>query len=295
MKNTITVWLLLLAGLASGQDIRLAGIEYFNYLKAPVSDGNSKYQASFQEFSAFAAYPVQSKNKKTTILNGFQYALVDASVLDNTTTVTNTRNFYVLAYNFIVIHKLNDNWKLEAQLTPTLSSDFKSSLSSNDFLMLGSFLAIRRLNDYANIGAGITYTTKLGKPLLLPVLQFNYHKDHHKLIILLPSLVDYEYGIDKKDKFNVGFRAGLNGAEFHVTGNNIDNAIDVNKLGYSRLNLGPVVSYRISKIIKIEAMGGISVARKYQFLDVQGNKYTINSKNVGVFNIGIAFVPPLLK
>ena len=161
--------------------------------------------------------------------------------------------------------------------------------------MQGSFVAIKKLSDYTSIGAGITYTTKLGQPSLLPVLHFRYEKDRHKINILLPTIADYSYQLDEKDKLNAGFRVSLNGADFHVNGNNIDSSIQVNKLSYSRINLGPVISYKISKMIMLEATGGISTARKYEFLDGKGNKYSFSPNNVGFFNIGLAIVPPVFK
>jgi hypothetical protein len=295
MKIPIIFLLILFSQIVSAQDIRLAGIEYFNYPKAPVNDNGENYKSSFQELGAFAAYPKQSKNKKTIVVNGIQYALVETSVTNNATAITNDRDFHLIAYNFSIIQKLNNNWKLAATLSPTLASDFKSKLSGDDFFMQGSLVAIKKLSDYTSIGAGVTYTTKLGQPLWLPAVHFRYYKNRHKLNMLLPSIADYAYQLDQKDKLNAGFRASLNGANFHVTDNNINSSVDVNKLRYSRINLGPLISYKISKMIMLEATGGISTARKYQFLDVKGNTYSFNSNNVGFFNIGLAIVPPVFK
>jgi hypothetical protein len=291
MKIKITVLLVMLTQCILAQDTRLASIEYLNYAKAPVKESNENLQASFQEFGAFAAYPVQSKNKKTKVINGIQYALVDASVSNNATSAVNSRQFHSITYNLTILQQLSCNWKLAASLMPTLSSDFKSGLSNNDFFMQGSLLAINKLNSYTSIGGGIVYNTKLGKPTLLPAFIFRYFKDRQELAVLLPDFANYAYQVDRKVKFDIGVKASLNGADFHISGNNLDTAVNVNKLSYSRINIGPVAGYKITRTIKLEATGGISTARKYQFLDVEGNKYSFNTNNVFFFNIGLAIVP----
>jgi hypothetical protein len=291
MKITLTALLVAFSQCILAQDTRLAGIEYFSYAKAPVKDGGGNFQSSFQEFGAFAAYPVQSKNKKTKVVNGIQYALVDASVSNNATSAINSRQFHSITYSLTIVQQLSGSWRLAASLMPTLASDFKSGLSSNDFSMQGSLLVINKLNSYTSIGGGVIYSTKLGQPTPLPAFIFRYFKDHHDLNLLLPTFANYTYQVGRKDKFDIGVRADLNGADFHVSGNNLVSAVDVYKLSYSRINLGPVASYKITRVIKLEARGGISTARKYQFLDTDGNKYSFNTNNVAFFNIGLVIVP----
>jgi hypothetical protein len=291
MKITITALLIAFSQCILAQDTRLASIEYFNYPKAPVKDGGGNIQSSFQEYGASAAYPVQSKNKKIKVVNGIQYALVDVTVSNNSTSAINSRQFHSIIYSLTILQQLSSSWRLAASLMPTLASDFKSGLSSNDFTMQGSLLVINKLNSYTSIGGGLVYGTKLGQPMPLPAFIFRYFKDHHDLTLLLPTFANYAYQVGRKDEFDIGVRADLNGADFHVSGNNLDSAVHVNKLSYSRINLGLVVSYKITKVIKLEARGGISTARKYQFLDADGNKYSFNTNNVPFFNVGLVIVP----
>lgn len=295
MRIIISSLLLLSAHLVSAQNTPLAGVEYFNYLKAPVKDAGGNYETSFREFGAFGSFPVQSKNKKTVIVNGFQYASVDASVFNNVTSGINNRNFQSIAYNFSIIQNLNDKWKLALTLAPSLAGDFKDNLSSDDFFMEGALIAIIKLNSFSSLGGGVIYTNKLGNPSPLPALYFQYNKNRQKFNILLPTHAEYAYSIDAKDILNLGFRMSLNGANFHVSGNDVNSNVDVDKLSYSRINIGPVVSYRICKVVKLEMTGGISVARKFEFLDGEAKQYTLDSNNTGYFNVGLALIPPLGK
>jgi hypothetical protein len=250
-------------------------------------------RSSFSEFGAFANFPMQSKNKKTIVINGFQYASVQASVLNGATSVAYNRNFQSMTYNLSIIQSLTDRWKVAAILTPSLASDFKDKLSSSDFFMQGALIGIRKLNDFTSLGGGISYTTQLGSPLLLPVVYFRYYKDRQKVNIQLPMLADYAYSVDPKDKLNVGFRMGLNGTNFHVTSDDINSHIDVNELRYSRINAGPVISYKICNVLKLEATGGLSVARKFEFVAAGGAKqYSFGSNNTGFINISLALIAP---
>lgn len=292
MKTVISVLLLLCGHVVFAQDTRLAGIEYFDYRKAPVKNSDGNYESSFREFGAFASFPVQSKNKKTIVVNGFQYALVQASVFNNATSVVKSRDFQSITYNFSLVQNLGNKWKLAATFTPSLASDFKDKLSSDDFFIQGSLTGIRKLSEYSSLGGGITYTTQLGSPLLLPTVYFRYYKGRQKVNMLLPMFADYTYSLDVKDKLNAGFRMGLNGTNFHVTGNDINKDADINKLRYSRINAGPVISYRICNVLKLEATGGISVARKFEFMAGDAKQYTFNSNNTAFININLALIAP---
>jgi hypothetical protein len=292
-KITISALLLLSAHFVFAQDIRLAGVENFDYFKAPVKNSDGNYESSFREFGAFASFPMQSKNEKTTIINGFQYALVQASVLNNGAHRTGSRDFQSITYNFSIIQSLTDKWKIAASLMPSLASDFKDKLSSEDFFIQGYLVGVRKLNDFTSLGGGISYTTELGSPLLLPAVYFRYSRGRQNVNVQLPMLAEYAYSVDAKDKLNVGFRMSLNGTNFHVTGDDNNSDLDVNKLRYSRINAGPVVGYKICNVLKLEATGGISVARKFEFMTAGGaNQYTFNSNNTGFININLSLIAP---
>ena len=296
MKIIITAILVLSVQFAFAQDVRLAGVEYFDYLKAPVKNNAGNYSSSFQEFAAFASFPMQSKDQRTTIINGFQYALVQASVFNNASQVTERRDFQSITYNFSFVQSLDDKWKIAGSLMPSLASDFRDKLSSDDFFVQGYLAGIRKLNEFSSVGGGITYTTTLGSPLLLPVVYFRYNKGRQKVDVELPMVADYAYRLDDRDKVNVGFRMGLNGTNFHVSSDNSNSNIHVDKLSYSRINVGPVVGYTIAKSLKLEATGGMSVARKFEFLTAGAAKNIMfNSNNTGFFNISLFLVAPSRK
>jgi hypothetical protein len=134
----------------------------------------------------------------------------------------------------------------------------------------------------------------LGDPRFLPAVQVRYLHNKHFINVLLPSFANYLYTIDKLEKWHVGFRLATNGGNFNVNNpdftkiipNSINNAIQ------SRINVGAVVNFQLTKTILLEANGGISVARKYRFEDTSKRVFTYNSDNGGFVNIGVLLTQP---
>lgn len=281
-------------GNALCQDLKLAGVEYLTYPKVRLKKDAGNYEAYFREFGAFASFPKKLKNNKTILLNGFQYGFVSATSVNTTTQTEKTQQFHKIAYALNVIHKVDERWTIIGRLSPTLASDFNDKLSWKDFLMQGSFIVTKQIKENVIAGAGLVYTTRLGRPLLLPGLQYQLKSDKQALNIFIPAFINYAYSVGTDDKIKIGFRATVNGANFNTASNNFSMGTQVDRLNYARANLGPFANYRLTKMIQIEAYGGLSTMRMYQFVDVHGEKYKYNSNSGAFFNIGLALVPPSL-
>lgn len=273
----------------------MAGIEYATYPKARLKDEASNIQASFQEFGVYANYPIALKNKKTIIINGFAYGIVQANSYNDALVKQTTEDFHKISYNFMIVHKLNDKWSFVGRLAPTLASDFNSKLNNDDFIMQASVAVNKRINENTLIGAGIAYTTRLGKPLILPAFQLLHEKNRQQLKVVLPAGIDYAYKPGNTSKWLIGARLGLNGANFNVSANDVPAITEPDRLNYFRANIGPVVSYKITKLLQVEAFGGLSMLRRYQYEDIKDNTYQYDSKSSGFFNIGLAIIPPKPK
>lgn len=283
------------AGSSKAQDIRLAGVEYFNYPSVRFKDGANNQKVSFQEFGAFINYPIQLKNKKTILFNGIQYGMVQATM--NHHGLSNEKNltFHKLSYSFTLIHRFNDKWTFIGRIAPTLASDFDDKLSGHDFNVLGTAFLTKRFSQKTLGGAGLIYTTRFGKPLLIPSLQYQYRIDKHDLNIFLPAFINYSYQLDSKDRLKIGFRTAINGAHFNTSSDNYSTSVGVDRFNYVRANMGPFVSYRLGRMVLIEMSGGLSTLRRYEFEDINNDRHKYTSQNGGFFNIGLNIVPPLKK
>ncbi len=273
------------------QDLKLAGLQYVNYGKSEIKDTEGNQEASFQEFGAFVNIPLRLKNNKSVIVNGLGYGFVEASrynslALSDNDLQKKLQKFY---YQFTLMHQFNQKWNVLVNLKPTLASDFEQSLSSDDFNFQSAFIATRIINDKFKLGAGVANTMRLGTLRFTPVVNFYYKNNRHQLDALLPLNLKYTYAFLHEKKLKLGLNYGINGADFNVAPIQ-DNEVD--KINYSRANLGLLVNYQLTPSLRLKANGGISARRIYHMEDVHGNEYDFDSEAAPYFNAGIVLVPP---
>ena len=286
----------LIYSIVTAQDLKLAGVDYFNYSNSAVKGAPGNIKIAFQEGGVFVNVPTPLRGGKTTLVNGIRYASVQPTVEGGTINGDNSLNFQTICYTFGAIHKFKNNWTGTIMLSPTLASDFKTSLSGADFVMQGYITLSKKLSNNLLIGGGITYNTRLGIPLPLPAFQLLYKNERQRVYILLPSVAEYLYSVGSDRKINVGFRTALNGAYFNYTSNdNSSNSNKFDKVHYSRANVGPLLNYRIGKSFQLEAFGGVCTLRKYRFQDVNRNDIKFDARSSGFFNIGFSMVLPAKK
>jgi hypothetical protein len=126
---------------------------------------------------------------------------------------------------------------------------------------------------------------------LIPTLQLTFSTENDKLQILLPRRIAYDHYFGK---FTAGLQIAASGSRYNVNytrTNSLNDIEPVDKLAYTRVVFGPTLSYRVSKVIQLEASGGISVARR---VELQGDLFEDENYNIanGPFlGFGIAIVP----
>jgi hypothetical protein len=280
----------------SAQNFQLAGLNFSQFSKSEVKNSPSNQQVKFQEINFFLKIPVKFKNNKTILMNTFRYGMVSATAFDSPLFSDSefNKNLHSVAYSPILIHKISEKWMLAGTITPTLASDFGEKLSGDDLLFQGMLLALAKPNDKITTGGGVVYTTQLGAPRFLPLAQFRFYDGRHFLNIFLPTSINYSYAIGEAKKWRVGVRAATNGGNFNVDNRDFTEIIpnSINKLLYSRVNLGPVINCQLTDKILMEASGGVSAGRKYKFEDASKNYFNYNSENSPFFNIGIFLTNP---
>jgi hypothetical protein len=251
-----------------------------------------------QEFGAFLNFPLTLQKDRTILINGLTYAQLKSAsynleILNNN---DNKNDVYTITYGLTLYHKLNQTWNILLNVKPTLASDFEEKLSSDDFLVQGAALAIKDFSDNFNLGGGLIFTTQYGVPFLLPSLQLYYKFDKHDFRAFLPSNIIYLYRFGHSESLKMGFRAAFNGGYFNVTSNQEVNvtAGSIDKIIYSRLNIGPIINYELTNKIQIDFWGGYTTARKYRFTDFDENEYILDLNGGPFFRVGIYIVSPKL-
>ena len=290
MKNClITILTLITLGNCNGQDFELAGIRYLNYPTAKANNSDSS-KFSIQEFGAFFNIPtILNKDSTNIIINGLGYGQVKVK---SPAFAEGNINLHAINYRFSWIHKFNRKWTFIGVLEPTLASDFKSKLSSDDFVVQSMAMVTKRINTKFLIGGGLAYTTRFGYPLVMPVVPIKYQSKKHRINALLPIKLVYAYQLN--DKLDIGVKGLVNGANFNITGYSND-LVEFNKVNYTRGNIGPVIYYKPKKIFTIEVSGGISTNRTFRLVDFNNNTYNNTASTEAFFNIGLVIKPSSSK
>ena len=200
--------------------------------------------------------------------------------------------YHRISYSLTTVYRMNDSWLFSARVAPTLASDLQQSLSGDDLMILGSLIATKKVNEQTKFGGGLIYTTRLGSPLLLPMLQYSHEVKRHSIKIILPALIRYNYSFGKSDEIGVGFKIAPNGANFNASEDNFTNAV-VDKLNYVRVNIGPEFDYMITGMLRLEVSGGLSAKRTYKYFDSKGDSYDYNSNNGAFVSVSLSVIPPM--
>lgn len=292
----ITYLFLLIAHHLIAQNHQLAGISYVFYPNTGLKDEARNVTFTFQEFGGFVKIPYKFKNEKTVLINGLSYACVNG-VVNNTSTEfegDNTEKLQVVTFQSIIAQKLKNNFNLVFSLRPTIASDFEKKLSSDDFVMQGFVFVSKKKNENLSIGLGVANTMRLGETFVLPIMPFTFKRNKHNINAIFPLKLDYTYCVDKKERLKLGFREIANGGNINITASysSSKNIPEIDKVNYSRINIGPVVYYNITKFIQFEATGGVSLRRHYNLLDIENNKQEMYLKNAPFFQFGIFLTPP---
>jgi len=273
------------------QELKLAGVSFAHYPKSEIKNGGGSQETAFNEFGAFINIPLKLQNDKTAIINGLGYAFIEANMYNYPSLQTNeySKKLQLFYYQFSLVHKWNKKWALVVNLKPTIASDFDEKISGDDFVFQGAAFATRTINDKFKIGVGLVNTIRWGNPQVLPIVNFAYKNGKQTVKGVLPINMKYTYSLLSNKKLKIGLKYARNGATFNILSQEFS---EINKISYSRANVGGLVNYQLTKLLRIGVDAGISTGRLYNLVDENKNVSDFNSKAAPFFSFGIALVPP---
>jgi len=294
-QSYLLLTLLLITRWTIAQSPAVAGFNFGFLPPSKPQDIATAAEFSFQEYSAFIKIPCKFRNSKTVVNNALDYSFLNSSVYGLATHHSEAYSveFHRWRYNLQLLHVFEKKWRLVVSLRPTLSSDFKSQLSGDDFMLQGFALSSKKVNEVFSVGGGLAYNTRFGKPSLLPTMLVSLKRGRHQISLLLPMQSSYQFTIGQKNKLMIGLKHTFNGGQFNITASspkNRDNS-EADKVSYSRMNLGATLNYNLTKLMEFEIFGGVSLRRKYTFLDTYEKLYEFNLKNTPFVQASINLVP----
>ena len=165
-------------------------------LKLPIK----KERLKLMKWSGHIQYIAPLKEKKLYLLNKIHYSYFKYDTKLESTALSNKEDFHSIAYTVGIIKILPRRWQLIANLTPTIASDFKESLSSDDLVIQTSILAMKRSGIHFEYGFGLSHTTRFGNAFIVPIVNLTYKKNKWETLMVIPAYFEQNYLFSKKNQ-----------------------------------------------------------------------------------------------
>lgn len=295
MRIAIILLTVLCFSVVSYGQLKLVEVKYSSFAKAEFEDAVDNEESAFQEFLINVNLPLKLKNGKTTLINSFSYGQVN-STLYNSPLFEGTevdKTLQSVSYGLTLVQQISSKMNFLIRVKPTLASDFRGDLEKDDLLILGTAMVTRKFGSSTVLGAGLAYTTQTGEPLILPVIKVQHKNKRHNLDILLPSHIKYLHGLGARKKFSIGAKAELHGGNYGVTIDQFSAADPktIDKLIYTRTNVGLLANARLYRVFNLELFGGYSINRQYRFEGEMDDSFEYDSVNGPFVSVAISLMP----
>jgi len=262
-------------------DRELAGVDFVR-----LGDENSKNSVKFQKYSFRLTIPKRLNKRGSFLINKIEYAKTDIDYSSGPGILKDLERFHTVSYTLGYRRPLKNNWSLVAMLTPTLSSNFQSSLEWEDLKLRGVVMFTKPIKPSLRLSLGLMYGATTGVPLPLPMFSMMWKPaPKWEVNVGFPRFgVNYAMG----PKTNIGADLFMVGDNFtltkdlYFTENKIDN-IRIMNLG-GGLNL----SQKLSKYLKLRVQTGYTFYRKFEFLGGSDSVLDYNLDNDLYLKVGLS-------
>jgi len=235
----------------------LATTDFIYYPESNINSKSGKGKIGMNEYNFTFQYALPIQDKKIYFYNKIDLSVFSYDVYLTSTDLGFQETYRSLDFSVGVIKVLPKEWSLALVFSPTLASDFKDKLSSDDFIYQFSALAVKRAKDKLQYGLGIAYTSRFGKLTLLPLVNLTYKKNKWLTSVLVPTYMSQFYCFNENSR--IGLSANVNGDYYNVCFDAIPTTIDLNKASYSRITIGPEYQFKLFGDIYLDTSIGIAV------------------------------------
>ncbi|GAA3616752.1 DUF6268 family outer membrane beta-barrel protein [Flavivirga amylovorans] len=260
--------------------------DYFHYPKSNFNTETGKGEVEINEWKTSFQVVIPLKERKTYLLNGINYSLFNYHTTIESSNLNIQETYHSIGYSVGLINILSKKWKLIFNLAPTISGDFNESLSTDDFILQLSALALKRANENFQYGFGFTYTNRFGNFTLFPLINLTYKKNKWLTLAVIPSYVSQFYNINEKSR--IGIKAAIYGNLYNVDFDNMPSTIDLNRISYSRITIGPEFQFKLFGDLYLNTSTGFTVRNIIKIQDDQLNtELDLNVDDTFFFNVGL--------
>lgn len=265
--------------------IPIFSIEYTPYSRADYDHNNATGESSLYEFRGFlqAAFPIQKK--KTYLLHRFDFTSFRSISENSGSTGELDYRFHSFSIGIGLIKVLENRRTLVGMVTSSVASDFKDPLSTKDIITQATLIGNKRINRRLEMGVGVAYSTQFGRHLVIPLISTLYKNEKWQYAALLPvSLLALR---NLGTNHQVGVRASVFGNVYNAN-TQVTSNFELDKLGYTRINIGPIYQMNFYKDLHIFASTGITVRNQFESIDSSGDReFNLSVSDRYYFNVGL--------
>lgn len=229
------------------------------------------------------------KFHKGVLINGFIYSQYDIDYDSNDfMNSSSLETFKTISYNLSYLQKLNNKWSYVIVASPIISSNFESSLTTDDLAFNGG-LIFNKSNDKSNFKFGLIYNTAMGFDGPMPFINYSRRINKKLSYDLGFPITKIDFRINDKNKINIHLKP--KGFYSNISKNLVLNNSEIaDKARYQSFVTGVNYLHAINNYWKIALDVGYQLSSDYDLLD--GNKnsvYSVDTKNSVYMGVSLKF------
>ncbi|WP_212005298.1 DUF6268 family outer membrane beta-barrel protein [Chitinophaga sp. HK235] len=286
-QSILVVSLTLFSNHIFAQSIKdLAGVSFTTHTESQFNDlpegsglGGNKFK--YNTYDAWLPLPPLHFGK-TEIFSNVNYRLMDFS-FDRSATqhLYQLDKIHEVKAVMIVRHPIARKWSVLGILIPTLASDFKSSLSSDDLIVDGIYGVSKKFGKHSNleIGMGVHVMYSFREFLITPGISVDYRSNNGKWIgqFYWPRL-NVVYNLSQNTQ--VGIAGSIDWTKYNLKNYTDFEGKEIDYAQFSTIHAGVQFNQRIYKNLWFQLQGGMGLFGSYKLFSPQHD--TI--RNFGVDN-----------
>ncbi len=230
--------------------------------------------------------PLVLRPQRTILINSLSYLRTDAFYSGDEALATEpVDTFHNLRYRLTWLEIFNPRWSSVVTVAPGLASDF-DDISGEDFNVQLSAAAIHTFRRGHTLGVGPAFSTRFGKPLVIPLLLYRWSNEG-PLRVALTLPVNAQVTYQMTERVRIGARAAVAGDEYRLSEENRASLT----LAYSVLMAGGLVQVRTVGKIFFRAFVGSTVLRRYEIFNGDDKLTTFELDNAPIVQMSLAWIP----
>ncbi|MGQ1908545.1 DUF6268 family outer membrane beta-barrel protein [Marinifilum sp. RC60d5] len=230
---------------------------------------NKGGDVSFEKYDFRISFPKKLSKSRTLIFHKLEYAKTNIDYGTTLKTNNEIENFHSVSYTLGFSKPIKKDWFLTAFISPSIASNFESSINFDELNLFGMVLLSKPINKKKNLilSLGALYSNTLGFPAPIPVASLMWKANKKWTLSLGFPRFDINYKASKLTA--LGINLIMAGENFTLSK---DIAYDNTNKKFDNIrirNIGGALylNQKISKMIMLKVNSGYTFSRNFEFND----------------------------